>query len=126
MTTIKNRAKLLALRKYLSFVFLDRANASEPIYVALNPDLDGCVAIGQTVPEALANLDEVRLAYVEHLLEHHLPVPEPSLISHRLHKPIGERAVQPRRTKALKEVLHLAIPDQPVLEILEQHITEPV
>jgi len=45
--------------------------------VALHPDLMGCVAQGDTADEAVANLDEARLAWLEVRLAEHLPIPEP-------------------------------------------------
>lgn len=45
--------------------------------VAFHPDLMGCVAQGDTADEALANLDEARLAWLEVRLAEHLPIPEP-------------------------------------------------
>lgn len=46
------------------------------IVVAFHPDLMGCVAQGDTVDEALANLDEARAAWLEVRLAEGLPIPE--------------------------------------------------
>ena len=47
----------------------------EPGYVAYIPALKGCVSQGATSDIALANLKEAAEAYVECLIEDHLPVP---------------------------------------------------
>jgi len=44
-------------------------------YVAYIPALKGCVSQGPTRAAALANLKEAAEAYVEALIEDHLPVP---------------------------------------------------
>lgn len=72
------KAEALAQRGYVSFAFRDQTTDDEPIYVALNPELAGCMAQGETMQEALANLEEVRVEYIEHLIEHELPVPAPA------------------------------------------------
>lgn len=45
--------------------------------VAFHPDLMGCVAQGDSADEALSNLDEARVAWLEVRLAEHLPIPEP-------------------------------------------------
>ena len=44
-------------------------------YVALVPALRGCVSQGETKDEALANVKEAVVAYIEALLQDGLPVP---------------------------------------------------
>jgi len=39
-------------------------------YTALHPDLKGCVAVGETREEALANLEEARRLWLETAYEH--------------------------------------------------------
>jgi predicted RNase H-like HicB family nuclease len=46
-------------------------------YVARHPELDGCMAQGQTRGEALASLDEARELYIRALLKRGLEVPRP-------------------------------------------------
>lgn len=41
------------------------------------PDLPGCGAIGETIEEALKNLEEAKKAWIEVCLEEGLPIPEP-------------------------------------------------
>jgi antitoxin HicB len=47
-------------------------------YFVRHPDLDGCMAQGSTVEEALSNLEGAREIWIAARLEDDLPVPEPS------------------------------------------------
>lgn len=47
-------------------------------YVAMAPELPGCVTAGETDAEALANLDEAMAAWLESALTHHDPIPAPA------------------------------------------------
>jgi len=73
---LHEKALQLAARPYTVRILRDDSD-SETLYLALNPELEGCMAQGETVTEAESNLDEVRVIYIEHLLEHNLPVPYP-------------------------------------------------
>lgn len=75
---LREKAKTLAARPYLIRIVRDDSEPEEVLFVALNPELEGCVAQGLSVEEAEANLDEFRIDYIEHLLEHNLPVPDPA------------------------------------------------
>lgn len=75
---LKKQAEELAARRYSMFVFREMTTEDEPVYVALNPELDGCFAQGETSQEAQRNLDAFRVDYIHHLLTHGLPVPEPT------------------------------------------------
>jgi predicted RNase H-like HicB family nuclease len=59
-------------------MFRDRTTENEYVYVAITPELDGCVAQGDTLKEARENLRAFRVDYIEHLLENHLSVPAPA------------------------------------------------
>ena len=62
--------------KYTTIVQL--ASAPEGLYyIARHPEIENCFSDGQTVEEALANLQEVTRMTLEHLQEHHLPIPNP-------------------------------------------------
>jgi antitoxin HicB len=54
----------------------ERGNA---YYVARHPELDGCMAQGQTREEALASLHEARELYIRALLKRGLDVPRPEV-----------------------------------------------
>jgi antitoxin HicB len=47
-------------------------------YTALHPDLKGCLAVGETLEEALANLKEARRLWLETAYERGDEIPLPS------------------------------------------------
>ncbi|WP_081477216.1 type II toxin-antitoxin system HicB family antitoxin [Thermus sp. CCB_US3_UF1] len=47
-------------------------------FTALLPDLEGCVSVGETEEEALANLEEARQLWIETAYEHGDEIPLPS------------------------------------------------
>jgi len=47
-------------------------------YTALHPDLEGCVAVGETPEEALSNLAEARRLWLETAYERGDEIPLPS------------------------------------------------
>jgi antitoxin HicB len=51
----------------------------EGSYTALHPDLEGCVAVGETPEEALANLAEARRLWLETAYQHGDEIPLPSV-----------------------------------------------
>jgi predicted RNase H-like HicB family nuclease len=72
------KAKMLASRPYILVVMRDYTTVGDDyVYVALNPEIEGCKAQGLTMDEAQENLEEVRVDLIEHLIEHGLTVPEP-------------------------------------------------
>ena len=62
---------------YTTIVFRDETTDGEPIYVALHPDLPGCVAQGDTPVLARQALDEVRAMYLAHWQDTGLSAPLP-------------------------------------------------
>jgi len=76
--TTHEQAVELAGRPYTLRIILDDSVEDEPLFVAINPELEGCVAQGETIQEAKSNLDEFRVEYILHLLENNLPIPEPA------------------------------------------------
>jgi len=75
---LKKRAEELASRQYTVIVVRDTTTEGEPIFIALNPELEGCYAQGETAQAAEVNLSMFRVDFILHLLEHGLPVPEPA------------------------------------------------
>ena len=59
-------------------VVIEKAGANYSAYV---PDLPGCIATGDTVPEVEAEIGEAIRMHVEGLLEDGLIVPEPTAIA---------------------------------------------
>lgn len=71
------QAKQLSKRKYSVQVLRDQLTDGTDVYIAGNPELEGCKAQGKTIEEALNNLNEARIDYIYSLLEDGLPVPTP-------------------------------------------------
>jgi len=78
---LQELAQKLASRPYLTVVLRDETTEGEPIYVAMNPELEGCVAQGDTPEEARYNLNETRIDFIRYMLEDDVPIPEPQSIS---------------------------------------------
>jgi len=76
--TIQEKAIELARLPYTVELLRDKTTDGDYVYLAQNPELEGCMAQGLTEEEALSNLDEVRIEHIEHLLENDLPVPYPN------------------------------------------------
>lgn len=66
---------------YPIVILRDVSTNGEPLYVAFHPDLDGCAAQGESMQEARENLTEFYQDYIQHLIDHALPVPEPSALN---------------------------------------------
>ena len=77
MTDNRFKAKTLAARSYIVEVIDDETTDGAPIFMARNPELRGCKAQGRSKTEALENLDDARIDYVESLLDDGLAVPIP-------------------------------------------------
>ncbi len=75
---LERQARELASRPYLMMVKPDETTDGEPGYVAMIPELPGCMSGGDTWQEALKNLRDAQLEYILSLLEDGLPVPAPS------------------------------------------------
>jgi antitoxin HicB len=66
--------KELLSRKYPIELIPDN---DEPGYVAIHPDLEGCMAQGETADEAVAQLNAARELWIRTRFEDGLPIPEP-------------------------------------------------
>jgi len=79
--TNQERAVRLASQPYRIQVITEKISddSDTTVFVAENPELLGCIATGDTVAEALAELRFVREQYILHLLDHNVPVPGPSI-----------------------------------------------
>lgn len=88
MNELRTQAEILAKCLYTTVTFRDKTTDGDYIYVALNPELEGCLAQGDTIAEAQENLREFRIDYIEHLLETEMPIPEPAWIVAEHHMPI--------------------------------------
>lgn len=79
--SIRTEAQQLANRAYFLVMFRDKTTDGDYLYLATNPEIEGCMAQGETMEQAEENLNEVRVDIIEHLLEHDLPVPEPPILA---------------------------------------------
>lgn len=66
------------LAYYLGLRYPIEVHAGENGYFVTHPDLDGCMAEGGTLEEAVANLSDSRELWIEARLEGGYPVPEPA------------------------------------------------
>jgi predicted RNase H-like HicB family nuclease len=60
-------------------VFKDETSEGHPIFLARNPALYGCMAQGDTLEEAINNLEEARIDYIYSLLEDNQEIPDPAI-----------------------------------------------
>jgi predicted RNase H-like HicB family nuclease len=81
MSDLQAMAQECASRPYLTVVLRDETTDGDPIYVAMNPELEGCIAQGDTPDEARQNLSETRIDFIRYMLEDDVPIPEPQPIS---------------------------------------------
>src|SRR5688572_33367163 len=85
MSKYSDEAMLLANQPYTTIVFRDRTTDGEYGYVAINPQLPGCVSDGDTPEEAIDNLLDARILYIETSLEDGLVIPEPRILTRNIH-----------------------------------------
>ncbi|MBA3870370.1 MAG: type II toxin-antitoxin system HicB family antitoxin [Anaerolineae bacterium] len=71
------RAKQLASRNYSITIESDVLSDGKPVFIARNPELEGCKSQGHTPDEAKTNLDLARIDYIYSLLEDGITPPEP-------------------------------------------------
>ena len=63
---------------------VDQTTETEtPIFLASIRELPGCMAQGATIEEAMKILAEVKIEFIESLLEDNLPIPVPAGIATR-------------------------------------------
>ena len=71
------QAKQLASRNYSIMIESDVLSDGQPVFIARNPELEGCKSQGHTPDEAKVNLDLARIDYIYSLLEDRIAPPEP-------------------------------------------------
>ncbi len=76
---LREKVKLLAALPYLTEVSKDETTTGSRIFVALHPELQNCMAQGETVEQALIELADAREEYILSLLEDGLDVPRPEV-----------------------------------------------
>jgi predicted RNase H-like HicB family nuclease len=75
------KAERLAKLPYIVQIVLDQTTDDQPIYIAKNPELEGCLSQGKTPDEAAQNLSAARIDYIYSLLEDNILVPLPGYSS---------------------------------------------
>jgi len=80
-TNLRQKAETLAERPYFVKIVQDETTEGGKVWVASNPELEGCFGQGETKEEAEINLTEARIDFIQSLLEDNLPVPEPQTIA---------------------------------------------
>ena len=75
------------MKRYL--IIIERAEANFSAYV---PDVDGCVAVGDTVEETRASMKEALEFHFEGMAEDGDPIPEPSSIGEYVDVEVPESA----------------------------------
>src|SRR5258707_13997 len=71
------QAKQLASRNYQTIFERDVLSNGKTVFIARNPELEGCKAQGYTRDEAKENLDLARIDYIYSLLEDKITPTEP-------------------------------------------------
>ena len=75
---IREEIKKYSLLPYALRVTPQECTDGSTTFVAMNPELPGCMSHGVTVEGAIQNLEEARELYITDLLERGLPVPMPA------------------------------------------------
>jgi predicted RNase H-like HicB family nuclease len=75
--TIREKSAEIAKQGYSTDLLKEKTTDGDFVFIAINPELENCMAQGETPQEALEALEEVRIDYIEHLLEFNLPIPYP-------------------------------------------------
>lgn len=64
------------MKKYM--IILEKTDTG---YSAFSPDIDGCIAVGETLDECKKNMKEALNFHIELMLEKGYEIPEPSILS---------------------------------------------
>lgn len=83
-----HQAEDLASRNYSMAVYIEKNDQGQTLYLAENPELYGCMAEGNSLEEAIENLRDARIDYIQTMLEDRIDVPEPAA-GNNLNKPIS-------------------------------------
>lgn len=75
---LQDKARIVAAWPYTVRISRDETIDGQIVYLAMHPELPGCMAQGGNVKEATENLKEVAFEYILSLLEDRVPIPVPS------------------------------------------------
>jgi predicted RNase H-like HicB family nuclease len=74
---MRENAEILASHPYSVTIIQDVTDDGKIIFFAKNPELDGCMSHGRTSEEAINNLREARVDYIQVCLLSGISIPEP-------------------------------------------------
>lgn len=63
------KAEILSKHEYKTTISTEKLSDGRVVYMAKNPELEGCMAQGFTKREAIRNLEEARIDYIYDALE---------------------------------------------------------
>lgn len=66
--------------QYRTIVRRDETTGGGEVWIAYHPELEGCIAQGETMHDAKVNLDALRKEWIVDLIRDGLPVPEPRIL----------------------------------------------
>jgi len=78
---LEKKALEIAGQPYTIAIMRDETTTGKPIFLLSHPELEGCMAQGQSIEDGLENLKEATTEYVLSLLEEGLDVPEPTIMA---------------------------------------------
>lgn len=85
----RDEAEMLAMQPYSVLVIRDATAQGDPIFLAVNPELEGCMAHGKISEEAIENLKEARIDYLQVCLLSGIPIPAPAALEDEYTSPSG-------------------------------------
>lgn len=71
------QATILADRNYKIVFSVESTKLGKALFMAKNPELEGCMAQGETLEEAIQSLRDARIDYIYDSLKDGYPIPEP-------------------------------------------------
>ncbi len=76
MEVAEEKVSAFLSQPHRTVIYPDALEDGSIVYMALDPDLPGCMSHGPTPEEAKTNLEDARDSYVRALLSMDLPLPE--------------------------------------------------
>lgn len=108
---LARKALKLSREPYSIEYGLDETVDGQKVYLLSHPELQGCMAQGITIEEALKELQEVRYEYLLSLLEDGLPIPSPITTTTETIGSVPERlSSEQAQEDVMEEVSRLAEP----------------
>ncbi len=80
--SLEEQARKLAARPYHIVISREEIEAEKSVYFLSYIEMPGCVAQGDTLDQAVAELEEVTYEYILGYLQDGVPVPDPYATSH--------------------------------------------